>query len=337
MYRVAVIRGDGIGPHVVECALEVLKVISEKHNISISYEDAPAGDAALREYGSPLPEESFKTIQSSEACLKGPVGESAKDVIVILRRRLDLYANLRPVKTLNPQIPAWRGVDLMIVRENTEDVYRGIEDVGDDYAMSVAVYSRRGTERISRVAGEFALSRRKRVTVVDKANVILAHRFFRGVASETLKDFQGVEVEYMYVDNAAYQLIVSPRRFDVILTTNMFGDILSDEAAALMGSLGLAPSANVGDRYGLFEPVHGSAPDIDPRLANPIGTILASAMMVEWLGKRFSDSRAVTAGREIFDAVGVLLRRGDAATPDLGGSSRSTDVTRTLIEIIRSY
>ncbi|MCS7117654.1 MAG: isocitrate/isopropylmalate dehydrogenase family protein [Thaumarchaeota archaeon] len=334
MYRIAVIPGDGIGPVVVREAKRVLERVADAWSLSLEFVDAPAGDAVLSERGVALPKDSFSKIRDSDACLKGPVGETARDVIVLLRRELDLYANLRPARTLKGVPSRFGNVDLLIVRENVEDLYKGIEDVGSDHAFSVAVYTRKGTERIARIACRYASQRAKKITVVDKANVLLSHRFFREVAAEVMRAHRGISYEFMYVDNAAYQLVVRPERFDVILTTNMFGDILSDEAAGVCGTLGVAPSANVGDRYGLFEPVHGSAPDIDPETANPTAMILAAGMMLTWLGESRTDGKALAAGREVERALESTLEEGRVKTRDLGGSATAARFTDEVISKI---
>jgi len=331
VFRVSVIRGDGIGPVVVREAIRVLEAVGDRFGLSFQFVDAPAGDAVQAETGEALPRESLQRIRGSDACLKGPVGETARDVIVLLRRELDLYANLRPAKTMKGIPSRYGNVDLLIVRENVEDVYRGVEDVGRDHAVSLAVYTRHGTERIARVACREALKRRRKVTVVDKANVLLSHRFFREVASEVIRSHGGIQLEFMYVDNAAYQLVVRPERFDVILTTNMFGDILSDEAAGVCGTLGVAPSANVGDAFGLFEPVHGSAPDIDPERANPTAMVLAGAMMLRWLGETKGVEAALRAAGAVERAVELVLAEGKVRTVDLGGGSIAREFCDAVI------
>ena len=334
LIRVAYIPGDGIGPKVVELARRVVDSAAELYRFGVEWVEAPAGDKARETLGEPLPSESLERILGADAVLKGPVGETARDVIVYLRRRLDLYANLRPFKTYLGVKTKWSGVDLLIVRENTEDLYKGIEDVGWDHAVSLLVITRKGSERIARTALRLAEARRKKLTIVHKANVLRSYGFFRDVCMEVAEEFPGVEVEEMYVDNAAYQLVVNPQRFDVILTPNMFGDILSDEAAALIGSLGLTCSANVGEKYGLFEPVHGSAPDIDPSYANPIGQILTSSMMLEWLSERKREEGMKAAADAIKEAVEQLLREGRTLTPDLGGSSTADEVAEKIIHIL---
>ena len=252
MYKVSVIYGDGIGPYIVGRTLELLTWLGDRAGFGMEFVETPAGDRVLEETGQALPEDSFRKIAASDACLKGPVGETARDVIVFLRQRLDLYANIRPFKNLPGVRSKWQGVDLVIVRENTEDLYKSVEDVGVDHAVALLVITRRATERIARVGFEMAAGRRRKLTVVHKGNVVKAYRYFRDVCMEVAAGYRDVEVSEMYVDNAAYQLIVNPQSFDVLLTPNMFGDILSDQAAGVVGTIGVAGSANIGDRFGLF-------------------------------------------------------------------------------------
>ncbi len=335
--KIAFIPGDGIGPKVVSLAREVVDEAADLLGFGVEWVEAPAGDRVKEEIGEPLPKESLQRILGADAILKGPVGETAKDVIVYLRMRLDLYANLRPFRSFPGIRSKWENIDLLIVRENTEDLYKGVEDVGQEHAVSLLVITRKGAERIARTALRLASKRRRKLTVVHKGNVLRSYRFFRDVAFEIAREFPDIEVEDMYVDNAAYQLITNPNRFDVMLTPNMFGDILSDEAAALIGSLGLTCSANIGDKYGLFEPVHGSAPDIDPEYANPLGQILTASMMLEWAAEKKSDERLREASRLINKAVDSLLREGKTLTPDLGGKSRADEVKNEIMEFIRNY
>lgn len=336
MYRIAIIRGDGIGPAIMEKTLRVLTFISDKLGLNFDFLEAPAGDKALVDYGSALPSDTISIIERSDACLKGPVGETAKNVIVYLRQKFDLYANLRPAKTYEGVKSRYSNVDLLIVRENTEDVYRGVEDIGREYAVALMSFSKFGTERIARTACKYALMRKKRITIVDKSNVIMAHRFFREVASSVIKSFKEIALDFMYVDNAAYQLVVNPSQFDVILTTNMFGDILSDEAAGICGTLGLAPSGNLGDKYALFEPVHGSAPSLDPKYANPLAMMLSASMMLNWLGELHNDKKAKESARLIESSIENLLAEGKVLTPDLGGRSTIHEVCDALIDKLRN-
>ena len=320
MYRVSVIEGDGIGPHIVELTKQLLNFLGDRYGFSIQFLDAPAGDRVKEETGEALPRESLKTILSSDACLKGPVGETARDVIVYLRQRLDLFANIRPFKTYDGIKSKWSGVDFVIVRENTEDVYRGVEDVGEEHGVALLVITRKATERIARVAFNMAMQRRRKVTVVDKANVVRSYQLFRKIVHEVAQNYGEIEVVDMYVDNAAYQMIVNPQGFDVILTPNLFGDILSDEAAGVVGTIGIAGSANIGEDYGLFEPVHGSAPTLDPEMANPIAQITAAKMLLDWLAEKKNDKNLKQASQSLWKAVENILNEGRILTPDLGGS-----------------
>lgn len=331
---ISVIPGDGIGPIIVRSARKVLEAASEVYDFKLSFVEAPAGDAAKKDFGEPLPKGSFDKIRSSDACLKGPVGETAKDVIVFLRQKLDLYANIRPFKTLPGVSSKWKDVDLVIVRENTEELYKGLEDVDEEHAVALMVLTKKACVRIANVAFQMAETRRKKVTIVHKVNVLKSFELFRKAALEVAKSYPSVTMEEMLVDNAAYQLVTNPQRFDVMLTTNMFGDILSDEAAGIVGSLGLAYSANIGDDFGLFEPVHGTAPDINPAYANPIAQIMASKTMLEWLGRKKGNKAMLEAASDLENAVLSLLQDSKNLTPDLGGRATTEDVTKRLIEVL---
>ena len=324
-FSIALIRGDGIGPEVSKAALMVLDAVSEKFSLNFEIIEAPAGDNALKKFGEALPKDTIAAVRDADACLKGPVGESAMDVIVKLRQMFDLYADIRPAKSY-PTVNALRNdVDLVIVRENTEDLYKGIEaDMGDS-AIAVRVISRKASERIAEYAFKMASIRRKSVVCVHKANVMRKTcGLFARVSREVSERYRKIAFQEMYVDACAMNLIRNPQDFDVILTMNMFGDILSDEAAQVVGGLGLAPSANIGDKQALFEPVHGAAPDIAGKgIANPIATILSMKMMLEWLAKR--DAKCSKAAQSIEDAVVKVLRKG-IKTPELGGSKSTKQV-----------
>ena len=330
-YRIALIPGDGIGPEQMEATLKVLEALEDGVDWKFSFVFCEAGDHCAEKYGTPLPEETVKTIMSSDACLKAPVGETAADVIVKLRQMLDLYANLRPAKSY-PNVPALRSdIDLIIVRENTEDLYKGFEFyVSPDITVGLRVISRRCCERIAELAFRLAMERRKKVTAVHKANVMrVTCGLFRDVCRQIASKYPEVAFEEMYVDAAAMNLIRKPHEFDVIVTTNMFGDILSDEAAQVVGSIGLAAGANIGDRYGIFEPVHGSAPDIAGKgIANPTSLILAASMMLEWLGEK-------EAARILEKSVEEVLAEGKVLTPDLGGSAKTMEFARRVAEAVR--
>ncbi|RLF13733.1 MAG: hypothetical protein DRN06_08195 [Thermoprotei archaeon] len=330
-YRIAVIPGDGIGPEVIEATLHVLDALQDvTKGLKMEYVKVEAGDGALRRYGKALPEDTLKVIlEESVACLKGPVGESAADVIVKLRLLLDLYANVRPFKAY-PGIPCLRpDIDFVIVRENTEDVYKGweFEVVPGEAAVCLRPITMKGSRRIAEYAFKMAEQRsgKRRVTAVHKANVMrLTCGLFAKACREVASRYPSVSFDEMYVDACAMQLIRRPHEFDVIVTTNMFGDILSDEAAALVGGLGIAPAANIGERYALFEPVHGSAPKYAGKgIANPCSTILAAKLMLEWLGE-------AEAARKLELAVTEALKEGLALTPDLGGSSGTMDLARDI-------
>jgi 3-isopropylmalate dehydrogenase len=334
-FEIAVIPGDGIGPAVTESATKVLGLLAEIFGFCMQFVTAQAGDRAEKELGKPLPESSYEKIVSSHACLKGPVGETARHVVIPLRQKLDLYANLRPSRSLPRLSKAGKSVDLVIVRENTEDLYRGIEDRAEDYAFTVRVVTRRSSERIAKVACDLAESRRKKLTIVHKANVMRSCELFRDSVRAVARGYPSLEVDEMYVDNAAYQLVRDPGIFDVIVTTNMFGDILSDEAAGVAGSLGTAPSANIGDRYGLFEPVHGSAPTLSEGMANPIAAILSAGMMLQWLSEKYSEPKLEKASRLLQGATQRLLEEGRVLTPDMGGASSTAEVTDQLITNVK--
>jgi len=331
-YRVVVIPGDGIGPEQTEAALEVLNAVQDVTDVKFDFVFAEAGDECLKRRGVPLPEDTVDQIRKSDACLKAPVGESAADVIVKLRQMFDLYANLRPAKSY-PNVPALRpDVDLLIVRENTEDLYKGFEFyVNPDTTVALRVITRKGCERIAEMAFKLALKRRKKVTAVHKANVLrLSDGLFRQVCQEVASKYPDVKFEELYVDAAAMQLIKRPHEFDVMVMPNMFGDILSDEAAQVVGSLGIAPGANVGDRYGIFEPIHGSAPKLAGKgVANPISLILASKMMLEWLNQK-------QAADLVENAVVAVLSEGKTLTPDLGGSAKTMEVAKAIAEKVKA-
>lgn len=326
-YKIALIRGDGIGPEQANATIYVLSTLKDVLSLDFELIEAEAGDKCKEERGSPLPDETIEILRRSHACLKGPVGETAADVIVKLRQMFDLYANVRPARSL-PNTPSIKpNIDLIIVRENTEGLYKGYEYELDGVAIALRVITKRGCERIARYAFDLARRRRRKVVAVHKANVM---RLTCGLFAKTCRDlsrrYPDVSYSEMYVDAMAMDLIRNPEKFDVIVTTNMFGDILSDEAAQLTGGLGLAPAANIGENYAIFEPVHGCAPDIAGKgIANPTSMILSAAMMFRWLGEKYSDERCRQASNLIEKAVVKVLEEGKDLTCDLGGSA-TTDV-----------
>lgn len=268
-----------------------------------------------------LPQDTVDAIRGSDACLKAPVGESAADVIVALRRMLDLYANVRPAKSY-AGVPALRDdIDMVIVRENTEDLYVGQEFRADGAAVALRIISESASERIARWAFEEARRRRmETVTCVHKSNVMrVTDGLFRDTCQRVAERYPDVAFEDMYVDACAMNMIRQPERFDVILTTNLFGDILSDESSQAAGGLGMAPAANVGDDYALFEPVHGAAFDIAGRgVANPSSFILSIRMMLEWLAATRRDRRCALAAEKLESSLAGALS-GGAGTRDVGG------------------
>ena len=327
MKYVLVIPGDGVGPEVVTAALRVLKSVQELYDIDLKLITAHAGDEAARRFGEPLPRKTLELAKQVDAILKGPVGESAADVIVVLRRTLDLYANVRPARSF-PGVACVRPTDLVIVRENVEGVYIGAEYRVGDTAIALKVITSGGARRVAKVAAEVAKKRSGRVTIVHKANVLrLTDGLFRDEARSILAA-SGITADEMYVDAAAMELVRNPGRFDVILTMNQYGDILSDLAAQVSGSLGLTPSANIGDSAAIFESVHGAAWDIAGEgVANPTATILSAAMMLEWLGY------AEAAG-SMWRAVEEVLSSG-IVTPDLGGSATTIEFAEAVASRVR--
>ncbi|MDN5277636.1 MAG: 3-isopropylmalate dehydrogenase [Clostridiales bacterium] len=335
--KIAVIPGDGIGPEVVKQAIVVLEAVAQKFGHRFEFQEVLMGGAALDAVGVPLPDETLEVCLKSDAVLLGAVGGPKWDDmpghlrpeagLLGIRKGLNLFANLRPAKVF-PQLKSastlkeevlGEGLDILVVRELTGDVYFGdkgrAEIPGGQKAWDTAVYSTHEVERVAHVAFKIARGRRRKVTSVDKANVLESSRLWREVVSRVGQQYPDVELSHMYVDNAAMQLIRNPGQFDVILTTNMFGDILSDEAAMLTGSLGMLPSASLGEgKLGLYEPVHGSAPDIAGQdKANPIATILSAAMMLRYSFGLEQEAQAVE------DAVSRVLEQGyrtaDIATP----------------------
>jgi len=322
----------------MEALLRVIPAIEDRHSIKFELKHLQAGDQCLKEQGSALPSETVEGILSSDACIKGPVGETAMDVIVRLRQMLDLYVNLRPAKSY-PSVNCLRpDIDMVIVRENTEDLYRGLEHQMGDVAIALKVISEKASRRIARYALELAKLRRRIVTCVHKANVMrVTDGLFARICREEAAQRPEVIFSEMYVDAAAMNLIRNPQAFDVIVTTNMYGDILSDEAAQATGGLGIAPSANIGDRYALFEPVHGSAPDIAGRgIANPTSLVLAFKMLLDWLASSKADKSAGQASRTLEEAVvGTLSSK--VRSLDLGGTARTLEVADAIIERVKRH
>lgn len=334
MYHISLITGDGIGPEISESVISVLETINDKLGLKLSIETLLAGDTALKTTGKALPDETLGSIKKSDACLKAPVGESAADVIVVLRRMLDLYANIRPAKSY-PNMPSLKdNIDLVIARENTEDLYTGREFEIENAAVAMRVISEPASKRIANYAFSLAKQRnhKKMVTCVHKSNVMRkTDGIFVKACSEVAKTYPDVKFEQMYVDACAMNLIRQPEVFDVIVTTNLFGDILSDESAQVVGGLGMAPAANIGDNFALFEPVHGAAFDIAGKhIANPSSFLLSVKMMFDWLGAKHNDKKCFEVAEKIESAVYDVVKSG-AKTKDIGGNKTTSAFTDEII------
>ena len=295
MHKVTLIQGDGIGPEIVAATLTVV----EATGVKVAWEEASAGEEALEKYGTPLPEETLASLQKNKVGLKGPlttpIGSGYRSINVALRKALDLYVNLRPAKSYPGVNSPYREIDLVVVRENTEDLYAGVEHmVGLDAAESIKIITRRASERIVRYAFEYARQHnRRKVTAVHKANILkLSDGLFLETARSVAVQYPEIEFEERIVDNMAMQLVQKPHLYDVMVMPNLYGDILSDLCAGLVGGLGVAPSANVGDTVALFEPVHGSAPKYRGEdKVNPTAMILTAALMLRYLGEEEAASR----------------------------------------------
>jgi len=328
------IAGDGIGPEITEATLSVLAALG----VAFEWDEQYGGMSAVEKAGTPLPKATSDSIRRTGLALKGPlttpVGGGYRSVNVALRQEFELYANVRPVKSI---VPGGRyvDVDLVIVRENTEGLYVGMDrtfKVGNDpkaLAQATSVMTRDGCRRIVRYAFEYARRHgRKKVTIVHKANILKATSgLFLETAKQIAAEYQGqIASDDKIVDNAAMQLVINPAQFDVIVTTNLFGDILSDEASGLVGGLGLAPGANVGEQAAIFEAVHGSAPDIAGQgIANPAAQMLAAAMMLDHIGE-------TAAGTRLRRALETALVKDNVRTKDLGGSATTADFTRAVVK-----
>ncbi|MGD8432395.1 MAG: isocitrate/isopropylmalate dehydrogenase family protein [Nitrosopumilaceae archaeon] len=333
MYKISLITGDGIGPELSESAISVLNTINDKTDVKFEITKLLAGDIALKEKGKALPDETLEAIKNSDVCLKAPVGESAADVIVVLRRMLDLYANIRPAKSY-PHMPALRDdIDMVIVRENTEDLYTGKEFSLGNASVALRIISENASKRIAKYAFETAKQRdgMRKVTCVHKSNVMrVTDGMFAKACSDVAKDYPDIIFEQMYVDACAMNLIRQPHQFDVVVTTNLFGDILSDESSQIVGGLGMAPAANIGDKFALFEPVHGAAFDIaGQNIANPSSFLLSIKMMFDWLAAKHNDSKCTEIGQKLESVIFGLVKDG-IKTKDIGGDKTTGEFTAEI-------
>ena len=349
-YNIAIIKGDGIGPEIVDEAIKVLDAVCSKEDIELNYDEYLMGGNAYDVTGNPLPDETIEGCKKSDAILFGAIGGEKWDGLerhlrpesglLRLRSELGVYANLRPTNvfdelvdasTIKPEV--LKGVDLFVVRELTGGIYFGQpREKTETKAFNTMVYTKEEIKRIAIVAFDSAMKRRKEVCSIDKANVLEVSQLWRETVEEVAKDYPEVKLSHMYVDNAAMQLVRNPRQFDVMLTGNIFGDILSDEASMISGSIGLLPSASVGGKVGLFEPIHGSAPDIAGQgISNPIATIMSAAMMLRFaLGEE-------NAAEKIEKAVALVLKDG-YRTKDLANyGAKEVCSTTEIGSIIADY
>ena len=354
--KIAVLPGDGIGPEIMNVALDVLKAVCEKYNHELEYKTALVGACAIDATGNPYPEETHQLCMESDAVLFGATGSPKYDNdptakvrpeqgLLAMRKRLGLYANIRPVTTFKSLVKKSPlrtdlidGADFMCIRELTGGMYfgrpQGRSEDGKT-AYDTCVYSTYEIERIVRLAYEFALKRRKKVTVVDKANVLATSRLWRQVSKEIAKDYPDVTTEFLFVDNAAMRIIQWPKDFDVLVTENMFGDILTDEGSVITGSLGMLPSASIGEHTSVFEPIHGSWPQAAGKdIANPLATVLSAAMMLEYAFNLKDEAllirEAVEASRSANFVTGDIAEQGEP-------SYKTSEVGKWLVDYVSKH
>ncbi|MCK8816051.1 isocitrate/isopropylmalate dehydrogenase family protein [Natroniella sulfidigena] len=331
MYNITLIPGDGIGPEVTKSVREIIAAAG----VDVNWEIVNAGANVMEEEGTPLPEKVLDSIKKNQVALKGPittpVGSGFRSVNVAIRQKLDLYINLRPAKILPGAPTQFENLDVVIFRENTEGLYAGIEHmVGDDAAESIKITTRKASERIVRAAFEYAKKHnRDKVTAVHKANILkLTDGLFKSVAEEVAQDYPEVEFDNKIVDNMCMQLVQYPEDYDVLVLPNLYGDIVSDLCAGLIGGLGVTPGANLNDELAVFEAVHGSAPDIAGEdKANPIALLLSAVLMLRYLDE-------TQAADKIEDAIGQVLVEAEVLTADLGGQAKTTEITEEIINKI---
>ena len=331
---VTLIPGDGIGPEVVNAAVEAIEAAGAR----LEWHRASAGAGAVATHGTPIPAETLDSIRRNKLALKGPLatplGEGYRSANVALRKEFDLYANVRPARSFAGVETRYTGVDLVVIRENTQGMYSGVEHFIDEErsaAESISIITRRGSERVVDYAFQFAKSRnRRRVTLVHKANILkcTSGLFLEAGRSIALK-YPEIEFKEIIVDNCAMQLVKNPNQFDVLVTTNLFGDILSDLTSGLIGGLGLTAGANIGKDAAIFEAVHGTAPDIAGKgVANPTAVMLAGAMLLEHIGER-------TAADKLMAAIRETIASKEAVTPDLGGSATTRMFTSAVLKRLK--
>lgn len=328
IHKITLIPGDGIGPEVTSAARKII----DASGVKIEWDVVEAGAAVVEEYKTALPEYVLESIKKNKIALKGPVttpvGKGFKSVNVTLRQNLNLYANIRPIKTYEGIKSRYDNVDLVIFRENTEDLYAGIEHmVSEDIAESIKIISKKASDKIVRAAFEYArINNRKKVTAVHKANIMkLSDGLFLKCARTIAKEYTDIEFEDIIVDAMSMKLVLNPEKYDVLVMPNLYGDILSDMASGLVGGLGVVPGANIGEEEAVFEPAHGSAPDIAGKnMSNPVAAVLSGVMMLKYIG----ESKAAS---KIEKAVAYVIKEGKHVTADLGGNSNTTEFTEAII------
>jgi isocitrate dehydrogenase (NAD+) len=333
IHKATLIPGDGVGPEVIGAAVKIL----EAAGVHVVWDQQEAGAAAMKKYGTAVPDALISSLRRTRVALKGPletrVGEGYRSINVYLRKTFDLYANLRPTRSFAGVHTPFRNVDLVVVRENTEDLYSGIEhQVTPGVVESVKIITARASTRIARFAFEYARrNKRKSIAAIHKANIMkLSDGLFLKCARKVAAEYKDIGYEEQIVDAACMRLVSEPGRFDMLLLENLYGDIVSDLCAGLVGGLGMVPGANYGQHGAIFEAVHGTAPDIAGRnIANPIAAVLSGAMMADYIGYP-------KAGDLIRTAVGKVLRAGRALTPDLGGKATTDDMTAAILRAMKN-
>ncbi len=330
MYTVTLIPGDGIGPEITSVVVEIF----EHMNVPISWDLVEAGEKVIEKYGTPLPDYVIDSIKKNKVALKGPIttpiGKGFRSVNVTLRERLNLYANLRPIKSLEGLNSKYNNVDLVVVRENTEGLYKGIEYKIDDTACAVRVITKNASENIAYFVFKYAKeNKRKKVTAVHKANILkITDGLFLESIRKVASEYPEIEYEEKIVDNMSMQLVLNPEKYDVIVAPNLYGDILSDLAAGLIGGLGLAPAANIGEDAAIFEAVHGSAPDIANKgIANPIALLSSSIMLLDYL-------KLNELAKKLENAISATVKDIEVLTPDLGGKGNIESMKNKIISFL---
>ena len=337
IYNIAALKGDGIGPEVTNSTIKVINALVETTDLKINFKYGDAGFYCIEKYGTNLPEETIALLKKTDACLKGPMTTPQTpgapiSAAVQIRKMFDLFANVRPCRSF-PNVDALKpNIDLIVVRENTEGMYSGIEyELSPGVGVALRIITKEASLKVAEYAFKLASKRKKHLTYVHKGNILrVTGKIFKDAVKSLAPKYPEVEIDEAHIDAMTMHLIKKPEFYDVIVTTNLFGDILSDEAAQVTGSLGLAAGANIGKSYGMFEPVHGSAPKYTGQnVVNPIGTIMAGAMMVEYLGEK-------QAATKIEKAVIEVLKDGKIRTKDLGGSSTTSEMSNEIVEKIRT-